>query len=86
MRLVSANAGNHENEKAEDLRERHLENAPARDEAEIIAGLCIDDAAEAQDDWSSKQRRDNRQRQRQFVADHLRAAAQSADERILVVR
>src|SRR5581483_6485165 len=39
---------NHENDEAENLRERHLENVPARYETQIIAGLAVCDSAKTE--------------------------------------
>ena len=47
--------------------------------------LRVDDVAQAEA-ARHQQNADNRHRERQFVADHLRRAAQSAEQRILAVR
>ena len=48
MRLVSANAGDQENQEAENLRERPLEDVPVRQEAEGEAALLLHQLAQAQ--------------------------------------
>ena len=85
MRLVSANAGDQENDEADDLRERSLEDVPAAAEPERVAALPLHQLAQAQR-IRQQQRRGDGQRHRQFVADHLRRAAQPAEQRVLVVR
>ena len=53
--------------------------------AEIVAALRVDQLAEAER-VQHQQRRGDRHRHRQFVADHLRGTAQSAQQRVLIVR
>ena len=77
--------GDHEDAEAKNLRERSLKNCPARDEAEVESALAVDQLAEAER-VKHQQRRGDRHGHRQLIADHLRGAAQSADQRILIVR
>ena len=62
-----------------------LKNGPARDEAEIEAALRVHQLPEAER-VEHQQRRGDRHRHGQLVADHLRRAAQAAEQRILIVR
>ena len=73
------------NDETEDLRHGRLEDAPVRDESQIISCLVFHDLAQAKG-IRQQQRRRHRHAQRQFVADHLRRTAQSAHQRILIVR
>jgi hypothetical protein len=51
----------------------------------IVAALRVDELPEAER-VEHQQRRGDRQRHRQLIADHLRRAAQAAQQRIFVVR
>src|SRR5579863_1688473 len=71
----------HQKQKKADNQEREgsLKNTPAGNEAEVVAGLRVHQFAKAER-IEQQQRSGDRHRHRQFVADHLRRAAQAAQQ------
>ena len=78
-------SGDQKQDETEDLRERHLEDAPPGHESEVETLLAVDDLAQAES-VQDQQRCDQGESHRQFVADHLRGASQAAHQRIFIVR
>src|SRR6266478_1370465 len=80
--------GDEEAEEAEDLRKGSGENVPVENSAPAEkaagVGLSVNDVAQAELS-GHEQHADYRHGQREFVADHLRGAAQAAEKRIFVV-
>src|SRR5229473_5591925 len=80
--------GDEEAEEAEDLRKGSGENVPAENpaptEKAVGVGLSVNDVAQAELS-GHEQHADYGHGEREFVADHLRGAAQAAEQRIFVV-
>ena len=77
--------GNEVTEKPQELRKRQVQQIPFGQPPACEAVLPQDELAEIEG-AGQQQDADYRERQRQFVADHLRRTAQAAEKRILAIR